>query len=142
MTTLVKNPKILVVEDELPLRQALLDVLMYEKFTVFQARDGEEGLAIALKEKPNIILLDIIMPIMDGLSMLKKLRASGSYGAKVPVVVLSNLTVYNESLEGDVNRARPESYLIKTNWAIEDVVKKVKDVLSGANTSKKPDLKK
>lgn len=133
MTVTQNNKKILVVEDELPLRQALLDVLVFEKFIVFQARDGEEGLAIALKEEPDIILLDIIMPVMDGFSMLRKLRASGEYGAKVPVVVLSNLTVYNEDLEGDVMATHPESYLIKTNWSIEDVVKKVKGVLSQAH---------
>lgn len=121
----------MVVEDELPLRQALLDVLVFEKFIVLQARDGKEGLALALKEQPDVILLDIIMPVMDGFSMLKKLRASGEYGAKVPVVVLSNLSLYNEDLEGDMNATHPESYLIKTGWAIEDVVKKVKNVLSG-----------
>ncbi|HXK31214.1 MAG TPA: response regulator, partial [Candidatus Paceibacterota bacterium] len=119
-----------------PLRQALLDILMYEKFTVFQARNGEDGLALALKENPDIILLDIIMPIMDGLTMLKKLRKSGSYGARVPVIILSNLTVYNESLEGDVSTTHPESYLLKTNWAIEDVVKIVKSVLEETRTEK------
>ena len=109
---------------------------MYEKFTVFQARNGEDGLALALKENPDIILLDIIMPIMDGLTMLKKLRKSGSYGARVPVIILSNLTVYNESLEGDVSTTHPESYLLKTNWAIEDVVKIVKSVLEETRTEK------
>src|SRR3990167_7656173 len=67
-----------------------------------QPRNGEEGLALALKEQPDVILLDIIMPVMDGFSMLKKLRASRDYGAKAPVIVLSNLSLYNEDLEGDL----------------------------------------
>lgn len=134
MVPATKNKKILVVEDELPLRQALLDILVFEKFIVLQARNGEEGLSLALKEEPDVILLDIIMPVMDGFSMLKKLRASGTYGAKVPVIILSNLSVYNEGLEGDVSTTHPESYLIKTNWAIEDVVKKVESVLSSKHT--------
>jgi two-component system OmpR family response regulator len=135
MSTTPTNKKVLVVEDELPLRQALVDVLEFAQFAVVSAHNGEEGLALALKEEPDVILLDIIMPVMDGFSMLKKLRASGGYGAKVPVVVLSNLTLYSEDLEGDLNVTHPESYLLKTSWAIEDVVKKVESVLAAAPLS-------
>ena len=131
MTSTIKK-KVLVVEDELPLRQALVDVLKFANFHVAEARNGEEGLALALKEQPDVILLDIIMPVMDGFSMLKKLRASGDYGAKAPVIVLSNLSLYNEDLEGDLGATHPESYLLKTSWAIEDVVKKVESVLASA----------
>lgn len=132
MDAIHTNKKILVVEDELPLRQALVDVLEFAQFAVMSAHNGEEGLALALKEEPDVILLDIVMPVMDGFSMLKKLRTSGEYGAKVPVIVLSNLSLYNEDLEGDFHTTHPESYLLKTSWAIEDVVKKVESVLAPA----------
>jgi len=67
------KPKILIVEDEAPLRQAMVDKFNREGFWVFSAKDGEEGLNLAVQEHPNIILLDIIMPRVDGLSMLQTL---------------------------------------------------------------------
>jgi len=118
--------KILIVEDELPLREALVDKLKLEGIETIEASNGEEGLRIALQEKPDMILLDVIMPVMDGITMLKKLRED-SWGEGVRVLVLSNLS------EGDkVEEAMNEGafdYLVKSNWKIGDVIDKVKEKL-------------
>ena len=122
--------KVLIVEDEAPLRNALVDVFTLEGFQVLEARDGKEGLEIALKEKPDVILLDVIMPVMDGMTMLKKLREDREYGVNAPVIVLTNLGMFSERVSKDVNMADPAFYLVKTNWAIDDVVKKVRTLLA------------
>ena len=74
------HKKILIVEDEAPLRNAISDILSFEGFTVFQAKNGQEGLDAALLEHPDLILLDLMMPVMDGLTMLEKLRQDQAYG--------------------------------------------------------------
>ncbi len=132
--TIKKN--ILVVEDEAPLRNALSEMLTREGFGVFEAKDGQEGLDYALKEKPDVILLDLVMPVMDGMTMLKLLRADKEYGEKVPVIVLSNVSIVDERVTKGVNTANPEFYLVKANWPIEGVVNKVKTILSNVEMRK------
>lgn len=87
------NKKILVieaVEDNAPLRKALHDKFSLEGFSVIDAKDGEEGLTVAMSEHPDLILLDILMPKMDGLTMMKKLRQGDEWGKHVPIIVLTN----------------------------------------------------
>ncbi|MCD4694162.1 response regulator [bacterium] len=121
----VKN-KILIVEDERSLMASLRKKFKLEGFEVLEANDGEKGLEVALKEKPDLILLDVVMPNMDGMTMLKKLRVEGTL-KKTPVIFLTNLAdvnYVNEAIDLDVF-----DYLVKSNWRIEDVVKKVKEKL-------------
>jgi DNA-binding response OmpR family regulator len=121
--------KILVVEDEAPLRNALREMLEHEGFLVLDGKNGQEGLDLALKEKPEVILLDLVMPVMDGTTMLKLLREDIPYGKDVPVIVLSNVGIFDERVTKGVNSANPAFYLVKANWPIEGVVKKVKTIL-------------
>jgi len=116
------------VEDERSLLGALVDRFTREKFSVLQAKNGEEGLAIALKEHPDLILLDIIMPVMDGTTMLKKLRVADEWGKYVPVIMLSNLQD-NDRIAESLVEGSAQSYMIKANWKIEDVVAKVREQL-------------
>ncbi len=125
MTTQPK--KILIVEDEAPLLHALVDKFTHEGFTVLEAKNGEEGLGLALKEHPDLILLDIIMPIMDGMTMFKRLQEDDR-GKDIPVIMLSNLSDFDSIAEA-TQSGMLHSYLIKTHWKIEDVVKKVKEKL-------------
>lgn len=117
---------ILIVEDETSMLRALTDKLSREGFAVLEAKNGKEGLEIALKEQPALILLDIVMPVMDGMTMLKKLRAD-TYGKNVPVILLTNL---NESEKiAEAVESGVYDYLLKTDWKIEDVVKRTKERL-------------
>jgi len=118
--------RILVVDDEASLRSALRDKLAYEGFIVLEAKDGEEGLEIALREQPDLILLDIIMPKMDGLTMLKKLREN-SWGKDAKVILLTNLSD-NEKVANAMAQETYD-YLVKSDWKIADVVAKVREWL-------------
>jgi CheY-like chemotaxis protein len=127
--------KILVVEDEIALREALHDKLEKEGFEVIIANNGEEGLQKAIKEEPNLILLDIIMPKMDGFAMAQKLREmekeeetkKGTEIPKMPIIFLTNV---------EQDKGMPSSqklgiyeYLVKTDWGLDNIVKKIKDTL-------------
>jgi DNA-binding response OmpR family regulator len=117
---------ILIIEDEKLLADALKRKLERSGFSVFIAIDGAEGLEFALDKHPDLILLDIVMPIMDGITVLDRIRED-EWGAKVPVLILSNLSdaeSIKESKASGIN-----DYLIKTDWKISDVVKKVKENL-------------
>ena len=72
-TALIKKV-VLVIEDDPPLREALYDKLTREGFSVFLAKNGEEGLALALREHPDLVLLDLLMPKMGGIEMARRLR--------------------------------------------------------------------
>ena len=120
------NKTILIVEDEQGIRQALVDKFSIEGFDVLEAKNGKEGLKLALKEHPDLILLDIIMPVMDGVTMMKKLKGD-KWGQEVPVIMLTNLSDI-EKVSRFVESGVYE-YLVKSDWRIEDVVKKVKEKL-------------
>ncbi|OHA24840.1 MAG: hypothetical protein A3D52_02590 [Candidatus Taylorbacteria bacterium RIFCSPHIGHO2_02_FULL_44_36] len=133
MTDELKDKKILVieeVEDEKSLRDVLHDKFVKEGFSVLEARDGEEGLATALRERPDIILLDIIMPKMDGLTMMKKLREGNEWGKKVPIILLTNLSADDDKIMAAITNDEPAYYLVKSNYTIEDLVEKIRERLS------------
>jgi len=118
--------KVLIVEDEASISQPLTDSLEHEGIMTLRAMNGEDGLAMALQARPDLILLDILMPKMDGLSMLKKLREDPE-GKRVPVLVLTNLsevTTVANSLEEGIS-----DYLVKSEWSMDDVVTRVKERL-------------
>lgn len=108
----------------------LLEVLRkkftMEKFDVLQAPDGKIGLEEALRNRPDLILLDIIMPIMDGITMLRKLRED-AWGKNVHVILLTNLS--DESKVAEAMKHGVYDYLVKADWNIGDVVKKVRSKL-------------
>ncbi len=111
--------KILIVEDDKLLIKALSSKLKEEKYEVFEAYDGEEGLTAAKKHKPDLILLDINMPKMNGLTMLKKMREP-DWGADMVVMVLTN---YNEKEK--VSEALSQYVyrcLVKSDWDLDQIV--------------------
>ena len=122
--------KILIVEDEAPLRNAVSDILSFEGFTIFQGKNGQEGLDVALAQQPDLILLDLMMPVMDGLTMLEKLRQSNDWGKHVPVILLTNIN--DPEKVAQATQAGSYDFLVKSDWNIEDVVKKIKTKLAEA----------
>lgn len=121
----VRN-KILIVEDDLDLLEVLRKKFLMEKFDVLQAPNGMLGLEEAVSKHPDMILLDIIMPVMDGMTMLRKLRED-SWGKDVPVILLTNLSDESKVAEGMKHGVY--DYLVKADWDIGDVVKKVRSKL-------------
>jgi CheY-like chemotaxis protein len=123
------NKKILTIEDEKPMLDAVSDTLKQHGFSVLEADNGKDGLDIALKEHPDLLLLDIFMPKMDGLTMLEKLRSDG-WGHDVPVIILTNLNPDADQTIRSILEHKPAFYLIKSNVTLEAIVSKIKEVLN------------
>lgn len=115
---------VLVIEDEDALRMVLKDVLTVEGYEIQEAVNGIEGLELALRNHPDLILLDILMPKMDGLEMLKNLR-SDEWGRRVPVIVLTNLSD-NEDIAKAVEEDVFE-YFVKTDIKIAEVIERIRE---------------
>jgi DNA-binding response OmpR family regulator len=117
---------ILIVEDEPSYQHALVEKLGTEGFNVITTKNGEEGLAMALEKHPDLILLDLQMPKMDGIEMAKNIRAD-EWGKKAKVIILTNvsdMTKTQQALENEIFQ-----YLVKTDIKIEDLVSKVKEFI-------------
>lgn len=119
--------KILIVEDEMPLADALEIKFTQAGFQVFKAVNGQEGLNAISNNKPDVILLDLMMPVMDGKTMLSKLRAMPG-GKEIPVLVLTNAGDI-ESMNETKTYYNAIDFLIKSNVNPDDVVEKVKSVV-------------
>ena len=116
------NKKILIIEDEIQLLN-----LLYEEFTnagyiVIKAIDGKEGLEKTLSERPDLIILDINLPIMNGIEMLEKLRKDEQI-KETEVMILTNYDDYH--LVTDTLALGAHDYLIKSDWKFEDIIKMV-----------------
>ncbi len=120
--------KILVVEDEATMLNPLVASLIKESFNVVSATDGVEGLSMSLKEKPDLILLDISMPNMNGVEMMQRLRESGDYGKNVKIILLTSLNVDDNIMKGIVE-GMPSFFLTKDTSSIADIIQKVKESL-------------
>ncbi|MEX0748783.1 MAG: response regulator [Candidatus Saccharimonadales bacterium] len=121
------DKKILIVEDNKSLRNVLSDTFEDEGFIVKVADDGAVALATIESWLPDVILLDILMPNMDGKEMLTKLRALPD-GDKVIVMVLTNSDTSDKVL--DFLNLGVTDYLTKADWELEDIVTKVKERLN------------
>jgi DNA-binding response OmpR family regulator len=118
--------KILFVEDEPNLQKAIGEILKQEGYEIFGAFDGAEGIALAKKEKPDMILLDLILPKKDGFEVLKEIKADDDI-KDTPVIILTNLEG-----SGDVEKALDlgaTTYLVKANYELDDIVAKIKEFL-------------
>ena len=120
---------ILITEDDPILLNALKIKLEKQKYNVFTAVNGQAGLEIALESHPDLILLDLIMPVMDGMTMLRKLRETDSWGKTVPVVILTNLSGDSNQIINDVTDLEPSYYLTKADLKLDELLEKIKEVL-------------
>ncbi len=119
---------ILIIEDEKYLREAVVDILHSKNFIMLQAKNGKDGLKIALTKHPDLILLDIIMPEMDGTTVLKKIRED-AWGKTVQIIILTNLNKTNEQFLIDTEKNELTQCLIKSDWKLYDIVKKIEELL-------------
>jgi len=118
--------KILFIEDESAAQKTIGEVLKQEGYEVISALDGEIGLRLAQTNKPDLILLDLILPKLHGLEVLKGLKEN-EQTKQIPVIVLTNL----EDMSG-IEKALETgatTYLVKENYNLEEIVEKVKEAL-------------
>ncbi len=120
--------KVLIVEDEMSLLKSLASGFDRAEIEVLTAQDGEVGLQVALQNHPHLILLDLLMPKMDGITMLQKLRQD-SWGKNEKVIILTNLDDQKKAAEAE--QYGVSDYFIKSNWNLKDVIKKVRAELKG-----------
>lgn len=116
--------KVLIVEDDKDLRDFYSELLTGEGFTVITAPDGVQGLQAAVAQKPDIFMLDLMMPVMDGKTLLHKLRAMPEF-VKSPVIILTNA--------GDADNIRQtqffdnaNDFLIKSNVTPDEIIARIK----------------
>lgn len=119
--------KILLIEDDPFLLSMYSTKFELENFLVMSAEDGEKGLALAKETNPDIILLDILLPKMNGFEVLEKLKTD-SHTSNVPVILLTNLNQKDEIERGLSLGA--DDYLIKAHFMPSEVVAKIKKVIS------------
>ena len=119
---------ILVVEDEKNLRDALVDTLILKNFIPLEAVNGKDGVIVALEKHPDLVLLDLIMPEMDGMMALKKIRED-KWGKTVPIIILTNLSATKERQEDALITDKLTRYLIKSDWKIYNIVNEIEIIL-------------
>ena len=119
--------KVLLIEDDAAMRTALSEALTSSGMTVVEGTDGDTGLVLALKEHPDIILLDLLMPNMGGIGFLGGLRKD-EWGKQVPVIVLTNLNSMQAVAEAFEHGSY--DYLVKANVTLAEVVAKIKERLA------------
>jgi len=118
--------KILIVEDDKFLRELISQKLLKEGYDISEAVDGEKGLKAVKDEKPDLVLLDLILPGIDGFEVLSEVKEDALL-SKIPVIILSNL-----GQKDDIERALKigaTDYLIKAHFTPAEIVSKVKGIL-------------
>lgn len=118
--------RVLIIEDDIYISEMYRIKFESEKFKTTITNDGAAVLAIIEKEKPDIILLDIVMPVMDGFDVLKIIKSSKEH-KDIPVVMLTNLS-QKESIEKGL-KLGAKNYIVKSHFTPSEVVKKVRDIL-------------
>lgn len=132
-----KHPKVLVVEDDHLFLRIFQEKFSRDGFQVATALDGQEGLEKIEKEKPDLVLLDIMMPRMDGVEMLEKVKTNPKT-RDIPVIMLTNLG--EEGVGKKCLDLGAAAFWIKSNHRLNEIVTKVKEVLDKPQKQKKHKL--
>ena len=122
------NHKILIIEDDATIREVVTEMLRQNGFEVVTANNGRDGLTVAFDQHPSLILLDIIMPELDGLSVLEQLRTD-EWGKTVPVIIHTNMNPDADSTMQAIIKHQPAFYLVKAEVSLKDIITKIKEVL-------------
>ena len=127
--------KVLIVEDDPLISRMYQKIFTFEKYEVEMAADGEEGLDKALQVKPTIILLDVMMPKLNGLEVLEKLKADEAT-KNIPVIILTNLS---GQLDAETALAKGAvKYIVKSEHTPKEVVNMVKEIIAGYTRNEIP----
>jgi len=120
------SKKILVIEDDKFLRELIIRKLEEESFVVSEAIDGEAGIKKIKEEKPDLVLLDLILPGIDGFEVLSQIKKESSL-ISIPVIILSNLGQRDDIEKG--LKLGAIDYLIKAHFTPGEIIDKIKSIL-------------
>jgi two-component system response regulator MtrA len=122
-----KKKSILIIEDDDALRKVLRDRMSTEGWRIFEASNGQDGLVSAIRDRPNAILLDLMLPQMDGITLLDELRKD-EWGKDAKVVVMSNL-VKGVGLMEKARFYNVADYVEKADMSLDLIVEKIRKVI-------------
>jgi two-component system alkaline phosphatase synthesis response regulator PhoP len=126
------NKKVLVVEDDVTMREIVVHKLGSAGLTVVEAGDGKEAIDVWTKERPDIVLLDLMLPELDGFKVLETMRKHHeSVVANTPVIVLSNL--FSKEDMQRTKQLTVDDFLVKAYHTTEEILDRVKEVLDRQN---------
>ena len=125
----MKKPSVLIVEDNENIRTLYQAAFEAIDIDVYTAENGEEGVQLALKHRPSVILMDIMMPGMNGHEAMEKIRLDRRYGRTAKVVYLTNMSDA-ENVAYAVEHGS-DDYIVKANTDVKEVVNKVRTVMHG-----------
>jgi two-component system OmpR family response regulator len=117
------NKKILIVEDDQDFISILKIKFASEGFLVVTAENGEDGVTMAEKEKPDLIISDVLIPQMNGIEMAKKIKQANK---NVPIIFLTNINLKDEDYAGDIKELGDFEHWVKADTRINDIVEKTK----------------
>lgn len=118
--------KILIIEDDKFLRELIAQKIAKERYEVSEAVDGEEGAKKIKEEKPDLVLLDLILPGIDGFGVLSRMKEDPTL-SRIPVIILSNLG-QKEDVEKGLKLGAVD-YLIKAHFTLGEIIEKIKNIL-------------
>ncbi len=118
--------KILILEDESSIRFPLKEKLIASGYEVYTAVDGEEGLSEVTVSKPDLILLDLYMPKIDGVTFISKLRKN-DWGANIPVIVFTNLG--SQTIEDQLKAYNISGFFLKANTTLDEILQKIQEII-------------
>jgi two-component system response regulator AdeR len=121
--------KVLIIEDEPDIADLYRIKFEAEGFKVTLAQNGKLGLELCQQIKPDIVLLDLMLPVMSGPQMLKKLRAA-AWGKDMPVIIISNLG--QERSDIDLEKYKISAYMVKALYTPKEIVQEVRKILKRA----------
>lgn len=121
--------KAVVVEDDIAMREIIVHKLTTNGFHVTEAEDGRVGIDTIIKQRPDVVLLDLMMPEIDGFGVLEQIRKNPDPAiANTPIIVLSNLWSNKDIIK--TKSYRVDAYLVKTYFTTEEILTKVNEILA------------
>lgn len=121
----LQKKKILIIEDDRSLQNALVEILSKEGYETTSAFDGEEGVQKAGTEKPDLVLLDLILPKKDGYEVLAEIKKGPN--ENIPVLILTNLEeIDNVQKALDLGAT---TFMVKSDFSLKDIIEKIKQNL-------------
>jgi len=124
----MNGKQILIIDDDVAFTEMLAEILKAEGAEVMVEHDGAAGIEQALRVHPDMLLIDVMMPRMSGISVLEQLRGD-DWGKGVPALLLTNMT-QPEAMAASMEKGPPTEYLLKTDWTLDQISEKVKQLLA------------
>lgn len=127
------SKKVLIIDDDFTFQKVMTSRLQAMSYDVVSAVDGEKGLEMAISEKPDLILLDIRLPKIEGLELLKKLRQNKNV-PEMPVLITSNLSTIDNVSDGVLLGIK--GYIVKSDETLDTIMRQVDSILNPQESNK------